>query len=510
MHLSIRHNLVANYASQFYVMVIGIVMAPVYLSYMGQEAYGLIGFFTVMSAWFQLLDIGLTPTLTRETARFRGGAITVDMLRSLLRSLELIFGTVSVAAGAAMVLFSGWIAAHWLNVEHLSVSSVALSVALMGITIPLRWIAGLYRGVVNGFERQVWLGGYNIIIATLRFVGVLAVFKTLGATPEHFFTYQLILAMAELGGLAIMTYGLVRRGSAARAKFSWAPLLTNLPFSLTIAFTATVWLGIMQTDRLVLSKLLTLSAYGVFSIAIVAAATVTALGAALGQAVLPRLTKFGAENNTSAIASLYHAATQVTCVIAAPTVAILVFFAEPVLTAWTGKTGIADQAAPILRLYAIGNGVASLYAFPYFLQYAKGNLRLHLIANTIQLLLLVPLIIAAARYYGPIGTGAVWVISNVLYFLIYAPLVHIKFFPGIHKRWLLHDIATIIAPVTIAGWLLSLILPLPHGRLAMFAEVGAIGLFLLLIAGVASTVVRNAFLSSLKSRFNVQRAGETP
>jgi len=74
MRLSIKRNLIANYTSQFYVMAVSVVMAPVYLSYMGQEAYGLIGFFTVMSAWFQMLDIGLTPTLVRETARFRGGA----------------------------------------------------------------------------------------------------------------------------------------------------------------------------------------------------------------------------------------------------------------------------------------------------------------------------------------------------------------------------------------------------------------------------------------------------
>ena len=95
MRLSIKQNLIANYASQLYVMAIGVVMAPVYLSYMGQEAYGLIGFFIVMGAWFQLLDIGLTPTLVRETARFRGGAIGVNNLRSLLRALEIFFGFVS-------------------------------------------------------------------------------------------------------------------------------------------------------------------------------------------------------------------------------------------------------------------------------------------------------------------------------------------------------------------------------------------------------------------------------
>jgi len=506
MRLSIKRNLIANYASQLYVMVIGVVMAPVYLSYMGQEAYGLIGFFIVMGAWFQLLDIGLTPTLVRETARFRGGAISVNTLRSLLRALEFFFGIVSVTGGALIVLSSKSIATDWLKVQYLPIEDVAQAIVLMGLAIPLRWIAGLYRSVVNGFEQQVWLGGYNIAIATLRFIGVLGIFKILGATPENFFAYQLALAAIELGGLALMTYRLVRRGSTPREKFSWTPFRNNLAFSLTIAFTSTVWLALIQTDRMVLSKTLTLSAYGVFSIAIVAAATVSALNGALGQAVLPRMTKFMAESDTGGMLNLYHNATQMACVIAAPVVATLAFFANPVLMAWTGRPNIAHQAAPILALYAIGNGLAWLSSFPYYLQYAKGNLRLHLIGNTIQLLFLVPLIFLAAERYGPVGTGTVWAVSNALFFLIYTPIVHARFIPRIHWKWLFRDIFPIVAPVAAAGGLLSYILHWPKERWLIFFQIGAIGLLLLAIAALSSSIIRNRLLGFFKPGKHTQRA----
>jgi O-antigen/teichoic acid export membrane protein len=426
----------------------------------------------------------------RETARFRGGAISVNALRSMLRALEFFFGIVSVAGGAAIVLLSKQIAAHWLRVQHLPIEDVAQAIVLMGLAIPLRWTSGLYRGVVNGFEQQVWLGGYNIAIATFRFVGVIAIFKTLGAAPENFFAYQLVVAAIEVTGLAVMTYRLVRRGSAPRERFSWKPFLANLSFSLTIAFTATVWLALMQTDRMVLSKTLTLSAYGVFSIAIVAAATVSALGAALGQAVLPRLTKFVAEADMAGMTALYKNATQVTCVIAAPVVATLAFFAEPVLSAWTGKPLVAHQAAPILCLYVIGNGLVSLCAFPYYLQYAKGNLRLHLTGNIIQILLVVPLIFLVAKRFGPVGTGAVWAISNGLYFLIYVPIVHARFFPGNHWKWILRDILPIVVPVLLGGWILFAVLPWHFGRLMTLMEAIAVGLVLLAIAAMGSTLIR--------------------
>jgi hypothetical protein len=58
--MSLKRNILANYASQTYVTLIGILMLPVYLRYMGAEAYGRVGFSTMPNALFQLLDMGLS------------------------------------------------------------------------------------------------------------------------------------------------------------------------------------------------------------------------------------------------------------------------------------------------------------------------------------------------------------------------------------------------------------------------------------------------------------------
>ena len=59
----------------------GLVMVPAYVSRLGPEAFGLVSFFIVLQTLFQLLDLGLTPTMSREAARFRGGAIDGVELR---------------------------------------------------------------------------------------------------------------------------------------------------------------------------------------------------------------------------------------------------------------------------------------------------------------------------------------------------------------------------------------------------------------------------------------------
>jgi O-antigen/teichoic acid export membrane protein len=64
------------------VTLAGVLMMPFYLRRMGAESYGLIGFFTLMNAWFQLLDAGLSLTLARESARFRAGRIDAGTLHA--------------------------------------------------------------------------------------------------------------------------------------------------------------------------------------------------------------------------------------------------------------------------------------------------------------------------------------------------------------------------------------------------------------------------------------------
>lgn len=488
---SLKRNAAANYAAQIFTVIAGIVMAPVYLFYMGTEAYGLIGFFTMMTVWFQLLDIGLTPTMAREAARFRGGAISADTLRALLRALEIIFGSVSLLGAAVLVLMAHTIATGWLKVQHLQVAEVAQAVMFMGLAVPLRWMSGLYRGVVNGFERQIWLSAFMIVIAFLRFVGVLAVFIAIGTTPVDFFAYQLGVAACEFAGLSAMSYRISRRGSGPREPFSWKPLLGNLTFSLTIAFTATAWVTITQTDKLLLSRLLPLAEYGMFAIAVVAASGIAAVSGPLGQAVLPRLTKLAAEGDETGLDRLYGAATQAICAVVVPAAAILCFFAEPVLAVWTGKPELARHAAPFLMLYALGNGCVPLSGLAYYLQYARGDLFLHFVGNALIVVTLLPLYLILAPRYGALGTGAAWAIVNGVYAFGWVPVIHRRVYKGHHWRWMLRNVIPIAVPTILCGAALKVLIPVPDERWGGLSFLACIGTALAITAIASSQLCRN-------------------
>jgi len=500
--LSLKRNILANYASQIYVTLIGIVILPLYIKYMGAEAYGLVGFFAMLQMCFNLLDMGLTPTMVRETACFRGGATDARSLRRLLRTLEGIFICVAILGATAMMTGSGFIANSWLKVKQLPLIEVQLAIMLMAVIIALRWVCALYRGTINGFERMIWLGGFNITVATARFMLVIPFFIYVSTRPTAYFSFQLVIAVIEVAVLIAQTYHLLPKvKSGTRTPWQWQPLRGVLKFSITIAFAGAVWVLVTQTDKLVLSKLLPLTDYAYFTLAVLAVSGVMVISGPISGALLPRLTKLNAAGDEAGLIRLYRNSTQLVGVIAIPAALVLAFFAEQVLWAWTGNADIARKAAPVLTLYALGNGTLALAAFPYYLQFAKGDLKLHLISNAFFIVMFIPMLLWATWKYGMVGAGYAWMIANLLPFVIWLPIVHRRFVKGLHIQWL-QDLSGIVFLPLMGAVAVHSLVKWPQGRLQAAAVIVMMSLGLLAIATAGSSWVRKRISSRLRARFN--------
>ena len=487
--MSLKKNIIANCISQIYVTLIGIIIVPLYIKYMGAEAYGLVGFFAMLQAWFNLLDMGLTPTIARETARFRGGATDALSYRRLVRALEGIFLVVALVGGGTMLFASTYIAHDWLQASCLPIDEVKIAIELIAVIVALRWIGGLYRGVINGSEQLVWLGGYSTFIATLRFVGVLPVLHFVSATPTLFFGYQLGIAVLELIILLLKAYRLLPViPIGGRVAWSWRPLKPVLKFSLSIAFSSSVWVLVTQTDKLVLSKILPLAEYGYFTLVVLVASGVMVISGPVSAVIMPRMAKLEVEGDHDGLIRVYRQATQLVAIISGASSITIAFCAEPLLWGWTGDNLLAYKAASILRLYALGNGILAVSAFAYYLQYAKGNLRLHLIGNALFVVLLMPAIIWAANQYGGVGAGYVWLAMNAIYFVAWVPLVHHRFEKGLNVKWFGCDVLAIYLSAITAAYGLFMIMPSTANRWWQLGYIGLMGLLVILAGILASSL----------------------
>lgn len=500
--MSLKRHVAANYASQLYATTIGIVLVPLYLQHMGAEAYGLVGLFAMLQAWFNLLDLGLTPTIAREAARYHGGAMSALAFRRLYRSLSIIFIAIALCGWAALLALAGVVTSRWLDFDSLEPAQVLSAMQIMAVCVALRWMGGLYRGVVTGSERLVWLSGFNAIVATLRFAGVMASMWVWGFTPVVFFWHQLAVATLEVMVLLAKCHGLLpgTQGKTEPIGWSFKPVRPLLRFSLTIAFTSSVWVLVTQTDKLILSGILPLAEYGHFTLAVLAAGVITIVSGPISTAIMPRMARLHAEGNEDEVRHLYGQSAQLVSVIAGSMAITLAVCTESVLYAWSGSLDVTASTAPILRLYAVGNGLLALGAFPYYLQYARGDLRYHLIGNAMLVTLLVPAIIAAASLAGGIGAGWAWVGVNALYLLVWVGYVHSRLEPGLHQKWLFDNFVKIVLPAVVVAFLIGLV---PHdepSRLSAFWRALAVGVGTLFAATLAAPFGRSLIFRRLRGR----------
>lgn len=449
-----------------------------------------------MQSWLQLLDMGLSSTLSRQVAHSRGfGSERFAELRQLLRSMELVFLVLGAAIAIAIWIGSPLIAGSWLDVKMLSLSEVRYCISLMGVMIGLRWLTSLYRSGIQGMEHQVWLNVTNIVLTTVRYFGVWCLLHWVTRKPEHFFEFQLLISLVELGIIGIHFYQILPPGDGHRCGFSWKALKAVWPFTGSIAYTSSIWILMTQLDKLILSHALTLEEYGYFALVAVVSNGILNFTGPITNAILPRLTMLHSQGNQEEMLALYRKTTRLMAAIMLPLTGTVAIFSTELLYAWTGDRAAADWAGPVLKWFVLANGILALSGFQYMLQFVHGNLRLHVIISTINAIIQVPIILFATFKYGAIGVALAYLVFRGITFFIWPSIIHYKFAPGLHTKWLLFDILPSLIPVL-------LLMLLSHFIFILLYNIDMVNMFIILLLSGFITISLNMLIFKFQEKFN--------
>ncbi|NCD41475.1 MAG: polysaccharide biosynthesis protein [Bacteroidia bacterium] len=444
--MTLKRNLIANYLGQGWTALMGLAFVPLYIKYLGIEAYGVIGLFAVLQAWLGLLDMGMTPTLVREMAHFTGGSRSNESIRDLLRSTEIIAVGMAVLITGGITLSSNWIATSWLKANALPVEVVAQAFDIMGLVTALRFVEGVYRSAIVGLQRQVLLNVVNCTMATLRGLGAVWILIWISPSIEAFFLWQAMISITTLTVLNISTYASISKGTRG-GSFSMEALHSTWRFAggmVSITFFA---LLLTQIDKILLSKLLTLHEFGYYTLASTIAGTLYSLITPITETFYPKFCELHARDDRTALINNYHKGAQLVSVIAGSVALIVACFSETFLKLWTQDADLARSLTVLLSLLMVGNLLNSLMWIPYQMQLAHGLTRLSAYINLIAVIFIVPTIIWVTPNYGAIGAAYVWIILNVGYIFIGAQFIYQKVMVKEKYRWYKNDI---LAPLIIA------------------------------------------------------------
>lgn len=424
----------ANFVGNGWAAVINLVFIPLYLHYIGAEGYGLIGIFASLQVILSLLDNGLSTSLNKELAGLSVHVGKGQQMKNIVKTLGNAYWLIAIIAGAVAMLLAPFIARHWVQPEALSVQTITISFLLLGMSLIFQFPIGFYSGGLLGLQRQVMLNILKIFYATLKSAGALLVLIFISQTVIAFFSWILLVSILQAFTYRyFLQYYLPR--TAQKAVFDKAELKKIWRFAAGMTAIGITSVLLTQTDKIILSKLLSLENFGYYTFAFAIGSVSYMIVTPVSQSYFPRLSMLYAKGEIAALKEIYHQSCSLVTLLVVPFALLLAFFSKEILFIWTHDEVLVDNTWLITSVVTIAAALHCLMFMPYMLCLTYNHTKLALYTNLFILIVLIPGVYFSAKYYGALGGATCWLCINSIYFFVNPWMIHKYFLQGEAWKW---------------------------------------------------------------------------
>ena len=499
-----KRNIAANFGGSVWTGLMGLVFVPLYIHFLGIEAYGLMGIFATLLALFGLLDMGLSNTLNREMARLAVQDDKAQEMRDLVRTLEIPYWAVGLLISLIVIAASRLIAYRWVNAENLAPRTVQTAIILMGFVTLFQWPISFYSGGLMGLQRQVLLNGINVVMATFRGLGAVLILWLGSPTIEMFFSWQIVVSVIQISLIVFFLWRSLPH-AAATARFRRDLLLNIWHFAAGMTGIAVLSTILTQLDKVILSRMLSLTMFGYYTLAGSIATNLYRFISPVFSATYPRLTNLVALGRKEELTRLYHKSAQLVSVLVLPAALVVVFFSREILLLWTQNPVTTEHSYLLVSILVMGTALNGLMNIPFALQLAFGWTRLSIFVNLVSVLLLMPLMIVLTTWFGAVGAASVWVIVNGANIIFSIPIMHRRLLTTEKWRWYFQDVGLPFGVAALVVGALRLIIPIPANNVALGANIVMISAITLGAATLVTPVTRD-FIRTRTSAWRILHA----
>jgi len=333
---------------------------------------------------------------------------------------------------------------YWMKPHILTHDDIIFAIKLMAVNIGLQFAFIIYQGGLIGLQKQLELNYLLIGTGLGRSLGAVLLLKLTIPTIQVFFICQIIINIVQLIlGRYLMWRSLPKEG--IRAHFTPSMLRPLKSFILGIGLTSIIGIALGQLDKIILSKMLSLEAFGYYVFAFTAAGVLAIIATAISTATYPRLTQLVEQGNTLELSRVYHTSCQMVSVLLIPTGLTISLFSKEILILWTGDVKLANNASPFISILVISFILMGLMLIPYSLQLAHSWTKLGMYANILSIVILLPLLIKLTSKYGAQGACYVWVLLYAAQMIAMIPIMHGRLLKNEKWKWYLDDVGRPVA-----------------------------------------------------------------
>jgi O-antigen/teichoic acid export membrane protein len=414
----VTRNALYNLFGQSSLLLLGFLAARFLFRGLGEDAFGLILFATTLNAVMaNVLDLGLTATTVRVVAVHRRD---VGYVVAYVRTATLLYWSVYVLLVCAAYLTVPAIVTHWIHLSTLSPASAApaLFILLTGAFSSLP--RNLYSSLFRGLQRMEFNNVIEVGLNAVQQVGTVAILVFGGGLMTVALWMLLVYAVAALTYLALLTRFLPV--GALLPGFSRQAVADQWKYAASVGGSSVLSAAFVQSDKVVVSKLLPLSAFGYYTFAWTAVWRVAALATVVSQAAFPSLAALIQSGDRPRVVEQFRRLQDVVCYATAVPIAALGFMALPAFGYLFGTRVAESLLTPVLLLclaYYMHATLIMLMAVAG----AAGRPDLLTRLNLIAVFTFLPALVLLVIFFGLTGAGLAWLSYYVLAYCYLVPRV---------------------------------------------------------------------------------------
>jgi len=427
----LKSNIIFNFLGSAWLGILTLAVTPVQVHFLGVEAFGFVGLITILQVLLGTLDLGISATVTKVVSSDHSPQRSASA--DAVNTASTVYWVIAFLIAVLLWLNSEKVAAFWLSRTKLDPATVTLGIEIIAVYLGLRWPVAFYTGVISGLQRMDVLNAVKASVQTLRLVGGVAV---LFFVPDllAFLVWFAISSAVELVVYALATYRLL---PALRIwpRFSLASFRDIWKYSAAMNLIALTALVLSQSDRLFVTKFLSLEALGYYSIAYNASIAISLVQSAINSASFPAFSHSFSSGRHADLLSRYGKASQLMGLVVALPCFALVFFGHEILRLWINAS-VADEASLTMAWLAVGFFFNAVVSNAYMAAVACSQPKLPLKVNLLALVLYLPALYWLVRHYGISGAAAAYAGLNIYYLFTLLPLVQVKVMQQGFGLWL--------------------------------------------------------------------------
>lgn len=403
--MSLKRNTLWNLAGTGLPLLLGAVAIPYLIDEVGVEAFGILTLIWALIGYFSLFDFGLGRALTQQVASSLAKNHSAK-IPQLVKSGLLFTAATGLLGGLVLAAVAIPLGHSWLKVSVPLQASTTYSLFIAALGIPLTTLTAGLRGVLEAYEDFKAVNLLRIGLGMANF-GLPALSVMLFGPSLPYMVATLVVARL----LVFLAYWLFVHKKLPQGWARTAARLHDVKNLLSFG----VWMTVsniisplmVTADRFLIAAVLGASAVAYYTVPFEVLVRVLVIPGALTTALFPRLS-FTLKTEPAIAQMLYRRSVKAVAITLAVVCTVIALGSYQGLALWLDPD-FASKSWLIVSILSVGvflNGIAFV---PFAMIQAAGDAKTTAVLHLCELVVYVPLLIAALHFFGLEGAALAWV-----------------------------------------------------------------------------------------------------